>query len=53
MTIHSFNDGFSLRYRLSEQNIFQDRGSAPIEIIRIERSDSMIEQLQLARSLPD
>ncbi|KAA1186359.1 AMP-binding protein [Photorhabdus heterorhabditis] len=44
MTIHSFNDGFSLRYRLSEQNIFQDRGSAPIEIIRIERSDSMIEQ---------
>ncbi|WP_434524525.1 condensation domain-containing protein [Photorhabdus asymbiotica] len=43
MTIHNSNDGFSLRYRLAEQNIFQDRGSAPIEIIRIKQSNSMIE----------
>lgn len=44
MTIHSFNDGFSLRYRISEQNIFQEKCSTPIEVISIKLSDPAVEQ---------
>ncbi|MCC8456969.1 condensation domain-containing protein [Photorhabdus aegyptia] len=43
ITIHQFNDGFSLRYRIAEHNIFQEKSSTPVEVIPIKLSDPAVE----------